>query len=121
MTTIEYVTPNEMRATTDTIEALAAPATSDGAEDGCRYYASPEDFPKDKLWVFELIDGFQFNPKIAGRDQTWTIDADRGSETMLFRCHVGGRVVASRLVEWATFPLARLELRVEGGVIQMAG
>ena len=119
MKTIEYVTPNEMQATRKVIEKLATDRNIEVEDEGCcKYFATMDELPKNYYWIFELIEGFQYNPKVNGQNQIWKIDCDNGAETMFFRCFVNGKVVASRLVEWVTFPEKKLELHVIDGVIR---
>ena len=119
MKTIEYISPNEMKATRKVIEKLTVKQKRSFCEEECEYYASGVELRNNYFWVFELIDGFQFNPKLKGQNQTWKIDYKTETESMLFRCFVSGKVVASRLVEWVTFPIKSLELYVIDGVIRL--
>ena len=120
MKTIECVSPNELYASRQVIGKFTADRSALQGESDCGMgYATPEDFPKDKFWIFDLIEGFQFNKKIAGKTQKWSIDTNYANETMLFRCYIDGKVVASRIVEWVTFPQKTLTLYVINGVVRL--
>jgi len=119
MKAMEYVSPNETQATKRVIKLFSADKYGKTEQDNDRYFATMDDFPQDKFWIFELIEGFQFNAKVKGKVQTWKIDSDLSKETMFFRCIVSGKTVASRLVEWVTFPIKYLELYVTDGVISL--
>jgi hypothetical protein len=122
MKTIEYVTPNEMRATRKVIEKLTVDretAVGDGNEECRKYFASMDELKNNYFWVFDLIDGFQYSSKVKGQNQIWKIESNPGAETMFFRCFVNGKAVVAQTVEWVVFPIKNLELYVIDGVIRL--